>query len=541
MSTFEFSFPSTNISNISLRNVVHHDFNVNDLQAEQSQLQNVIQSKQKALNNLMDNINREQNDINIIEQQENNIRNIIAQNNGKVNKYLQKLKEEKYNQIKYILDKKTQYQQNIARERSEEKTLRNEIRNAQKKMDLLKSEEGMTHAFHYLTANLQNNNGSPNLYSFKNKLFYTLENLYIVGPFSSRKGENASLILFFKSINDYKSNKKPSTQYMCFPLNINTNSSNANFITGILNGAGNKTVTAIDLKELLPQNTNQYSFQHLTPKNDLLKIDIYFYSNVIPVYYDPSLVNKSQSNSYNWITYDIQNDLNSFEPVNLSMFMNKLNIDSEEGEEESFTTLWNWEAIREPMQTVIATQNMNLSQDEQIYIQCSPAGASDETEMVHIKSKGHRNHESNNMVFMIITMIVIFVNIFVVGFGYKVIFKFLSGFFVKNVIESRYSKHSDKRRSAFEMFLFWVLDLIPHFLDIQWGEENVRTTSERLIRIYMYLIYGILFFMYLFAMHYNNVTLMHFSLFLILLFVFDIFLFFLQIRNLSQVNYEALK
>jgi hypothetical protein len=283
----------------------------------------------------------------------------------------------------------------------------------------------------------------------------------------------------------------------------------------------------------------------------MLDIDVYFYPIVTNAYYDSSAKNNTVPSSFKWITADIQTDNNNYEPLRMSIFMNQ-SIRA-----EGFTTLWDWKTTREPMNTITAVENTKLSQEEQIYIQCSPAGASEQTQMVNANGTGGRGgkkgkfgkrgargrgyNESANMTMLIITMIVIFVNIFVVGFGYKMIFKFLSKFFVRNVIENRYSKHGDKRRSAFEMFVFWVIDLVPHFFDMQWGEENVRTISERLIRIYIFLFYGILFFTFLFATKYHNVTLMHLSLFLIILLVLDIFLFFLQIRNLSQVNYEALK
>jgi hypothetical protein len=374
-------------------------------------------------------------------------------------------------------------------------------------------------------------------------LFYTLENLYVVGPLLNKKKENATLILSFKSINDHNSKTKPSMQYMCFPLNINRNQKNENFLTGLFNASGNKTLSAIDLSDLIPSsNNNEYTFNHLQPDNDMIDIDIYFYSNITNVYYDPSLEDKNNPKAYKWITPDIQTDLNSFEPVKLSIFMDN---PIENDDKENFTTLWDWEPVRESMKTVKGTHNTNLSEEEQIYIQCAPAGASQHTEMVHSSAKGGKGgkrKENNNLSFLVMGTVVIIVNILIVGLGYKMVYLVLSKFFVENVIESHGSKHADKRRgNPFEMFLYWIADIVPHFLQIQWGEGNTRTSSENLIRVFVYAFYAFLLLMTLHSLKTKNMSMFHFALFIICIYVADVFFFFIQIRNMAPEQYQTLK
>jgi hypothetical protein len=405
----------------------------------------------------------------------------------------------------------------------------------------------ITNQYHYLTADLDNHSGSPNLYSHIRKLFYTLENLCIVGPLSNKKTENANLILSFKSINDYNSKSKPSMQYMCFPLNINTNANNEHFLTGVLNGASNKTISAVDLSELIPSSgNNEYKFEHLHPKNDMIDIDIYFYSKVTSVYYDPSLENASNPKSLKWITPDVQSDTNKFEPVKLKFFMDNP-TSNKNNNDDNFTTLWDWEPVKESMETIKATKNDNLSEEEQIYIQCAPAGASEQTEMVHTSAKknskkGGSHNENSNLSFLIIGTIVIIINILVVGLGYKMVYRVLSRFFIENVIESRSSKHADKRRgNPFEMFLYWLADIIPHFLQIQWGEGNKRTSSESLIRVFVYAFYAFLVLTVLYSLKTKNMSMFHFALFIIAIYVFDVFFFFIQVRNVAPDQYQTMK
>jgi len=401
--------------------------------------------------------------------------------------------------------------------------------------------------YHYLTADLDNHNGSPALYSQSSKIFYTLEKLFIVGPLSDKRRENATLILSFKSINNNNSKSKPSLQYMCFPLDINTNIKNEHFLTGVLNGAGNNTISAVDLSELVPTSgNNKYKFELLQPVNDMIDIDIYFYSEITSVYFDPSLEDSSNSKSLLWITPDIQTETNKFEPVKLISFVD--NSSSNKGEDkDNFTTLWDWEGgIREPMETVTGSYNTNLSQEEQIYIQCAPAGASEETEMVHTNAKkgakGGSSNDNGNLSFLIIATMVIITNILLVGLGYKMVYRLLSKFFVENVIESHSSKHADRRRTnPFEMFLYWLADLIPHFLQIQWGEGNKRTSSESLIRVFIYGFYTFLLLTVLYSLKTKNMSMFHFALFIIAIYLFDIFFFFIQLRNMTPDQYSILK
>ena len=391
--------------------------------------------------------------------------------------------------------------------------------------------------YYFLTANF-GNNGTSNLYSNKTKLHYTLENLYMVGPIRNLYNENANLILSFKSINDFNADTKPSTQYICFPLNINTDSNNENLLTGLLNGAGNKSVSAIELNDLLPVNSTDYSFEHMNPSNDMLDIDIYFYSEVISVYYIPPVDNSGSVPTYKWITSDIQKQMKSTEPVPLHIFIEKQTA-------ESFTTIWSSNFGKESMDTITGTKNTNLSQEEKIYIKCAPAGASDKMETVHhdtehgsYNKKGkHRDSESTNMSFLIIATIVIVVNILVIGMGYKTIYVLLSNFFVKNVIESSQTKQ--RRSSPFEMLVYWVADLFPHLFPGQWNAK--RSSSENLIRVFVYAFYTFLALMIIYSLKSKNMNLFHLSIYILFIYISDIFFFFIQISNMSPESYDKLK
>jgi hypothetical protein len=390
--------------------------------------------------------------------------------------------------------------------------------------------------YYFLTANFATK-GTSNLYSNKTKLHYTLENLYIVGPIRDLYNENANLILSFKSINDFNADTKPSTQYLCFPLNINTNSNNENLLTGLLNSAGNKSVSAIELNDLLPENSKDYSFGHMNPSNDMLDIDIYFYPDIINVYYIPPVDNSGSVPTYRWITSDTQKQIKSTEPIPLHIFIEKQST-------ESFTTIWSSHTEKESMDTITGTKNTNLSQEEKIYIKCAPAGASDKMETVHHdknhgthhKKGKHRDSESANMSFVIMATIVIVVNILVVGLGYKTIYLLLSNFFVKNVIES---KGKGRRSSPFEMLVYWVADLFPHIFPGQWGDK--RSSSENLIRVFVYAFYVFLALMIMYSLQHKNMNLFHLSIYILFIYISDIFFFFIQISNMNPESYDKLR
>ena len=228
----------------------------------------------------------------------------------------------------------------------------------------------------------------------------------------------------------------------------------------------------------------------------------------------PKIVNVYFSQKFKWITADIQNKLRISKPISL----NTLN-----------------DAQNTKKKTVSGTLNKSLSKEEKIYIQCAPAGASQKTEMVQIDAR--RKKEKHNLSFIIIGSLVVVMNILIIGMGYQTIYLLLSAFFVKNVIED--GRHK-RRNSPLEMFLYWIADLFPHVLEMQWN-GNKRTSSENLIRVFVYGFYAFLVVMILYSIKSRNMNLLHLAIYILFIYISDIFFFFIQIRNMNAESYDALK
>jgi hypothetical protein len=434
--------------------------------------------------------------------------------------------------------------------------------------------------YYYLTSELDSNNGSPNLYSHDTKLFYTLENLFIVGPISNKNDTDATMILSFKSIDDHNPKTKPSSQYMCFPLNLTNKSSDEHFLTGVLGSVDKPLISAIDLKEMFFKPTNkeiqlkkknEQLFESFSPSNNMIDIFVHVYPDVTKVFYDPFLLDDptkdkrkgkkggglKNPSKHKWITADVQHDMDRYEPVKLSFFMNNPEKDDDDDDDgrkkkgkDNFTTLWNWQNTIEPMETVTAAENEKLSTEEQIYIQCAPAGASEQTEMVYTsaRTKKNKDKDSSHMSMIIVSLVVIFINLIAVGIAYPSIYGVTSQFFRNNIIEKRSIKEDDKRRDAFEMFAYWVADLFPHEMSTSvhnglWGEGNKRNNEngEMLVRCGTLFFYLVFFLMFVFGLKKRNTEIMHLSIFVILILVFDLFLFFIQISNMTYSSYELMK
>ena len=398
--------------------------------------------------------------------------------------------------------------------------------------------------YYYLSADLDSSKGKPHLHSSTTNSHYTLENLFVVGPLTHIKNENATLILSFKPTGNNSKNKH-SLQYICFPLNINGNKKNENFLTGVLNsGAGNKkTVTSIDLNEILGSSDDEeeHRFSRLRPEVDMVDIDIYFYSDITEVYFDASL---SEDTSYpkklSWITPEVQEGNHRYksEPVKLSMFVEKTDTET-----ETFTTLWDWGGkVKEPMETIVGKHNSKLTEEDQIYIQCAPAGASEQTEMVQVSAKGGSSNETRQLNYLTVGVIVVFINIMFIGLGYKAIYNVVSMFFVQNIIENIHEKHLDKRRgSPLNMFMFWAADIFPHFTTALWGKGNERTPPEKVIRVFSYAFYLFVIIIALHALRRKNMGLFHFAMLVTILFLVDVFFFFVQISNTSPEQYQLMR
>jgi len=364
--------------------------------------------------------------------------------------------------------------------------------------------------YYYLSANLDNQNGSSHL--FTNNMHFTLGNLYIVGN-DKISGANATLILSYKSINDFNNETSIVILYMFIPLNITTKNftTNKNVITTLLDSAYKKEplTSAIDFKPLLDSSLKNgftsFSYFNYVPNSGIISMDIFVFPNIVDVYF---------SQNVKWITASVQQKLRISKPISL----NTLN-----------------DAQDTNKKTVSGTLNKSLSKEEKIYIQCAPAGASQKTEMVQIDAR--RKKEKHNLSFIIIASLVVVMNILIIGMGYQTIYLLLSAFFVKSVIED--GRHK-RRNSPLEMFMYWMADLIPHVFEMQWN-GNKRTSTENLIRVFVYGFYAFLAVLILYSIKSRNMNLLYLAIYIVFIYISDIFFFFIQIRNMNAESYEALK
>lgn len=362
--------------------------------------------------------------------------------------------------------------------------------------------------YYYLSANLDNQNGSSHL--FTNNMHFTLGNLYIVGN-DKMSGANATLIISYKSINDHNNESSIVILYMFIPLNINQNTNNKNVITTLLDSAYKKEplTSAIDFKPLLESSLKEgftnFSYFNYIPNSGITSMDIFVFPKIVNVYF---------SQKFKWITSEVQNKLRISKPISLNTLKDAQNTKKK---------------------TVSGTLNKSLSKEEKIYIQCAPAGASQKTEMVQIDAR--RKKEKHNLSFIIIASLVVVMNILIIGMGYQTIYLLLSAFFVKNVIED--GRHK-RRNSPLEMFLYWIADLFPHIVEMQWN-GNKRTSSENLIRVFVYGFYAFLVVMILYSIKSRNMNLLYLAIYIIFIYISDIFFFFIQIRNMNAESYDALK
>jgi len=363
--------------------------------------------------------------------------------------------------------------------------------------------------YYYLSASLDNQNGSSHL--FTNDMHFTLDNLYIVGT-DKISGANATLIISYKSINDFNNETSIVILYMFIPLNIrNQNQNNSNVLTGLLDAAyKNQPLTnSIDFNTLfnseLKEGFDDFSYFSYVPNTGITSMDIFMFPKIVDVYF---------SKNFKWITADIQQKLSISNPISLNILNTAQNTDKT---------------------TVSGTLNKNIAQEEQIYIQCAPAGASEETEMVQIDAKNKK--EKHNLSFIIIASLVVVMNILIIGMGYQTIYLLLSAFFIKNVIED--GRHK-RRNSPLEMFFYWIFDLFPHVVEMQWN-GNKRTSTENLIRVFVYGFYAFLVVMILYSIQSRNMNLLHLAIYILFIYISDIFFFFIQIRNMNAESYDALK
>ena len=400
---------------------------------------------------------------------------------------------------------------------------------------------------HYLTAklitndsnNTNNNNGKSQL--LYKKISYTFTKICIVGKTSKNDVANANLIISLNAINNKNNGEPINTAYVIFPLIItkDKNKKNANpDITNLLTITNEKNKkVSIDFKTLLTSN--------IIKKGQSIPFDIYEYKDKVSV--EKINVNIFVCSKINevfyplklrWINEKIQKIIGNTYPINLSTLKAALNPKNKI--KEGFSNKENF-SIREPLiEGSTGMYDPNLFQEEQIYIQCAPAGASTQTKAVKVDAKKSSKKDTDNLSLLISVTVIIMVNILVIGIGYTSIYGLLSRFFVRNVIENG---HHKRRDSPLSMFLMWMLDNGPHFefMNSLWNGQT-RTSSEKLIRVFVFAFYTIILVMILYG--YNKKgkrNLVHLAFYILFIYIADIFFFFIQIHNMSIQQYESLK
>lgn len=385
--------------------------------------------------------------------------------------------------------------------------------------------------YKYVTASLNNKNGTTHIYIPETKQRYGLEELYIVGPLYNVTGKtNATLVLNLKSTNDI-SNKFPSSIFFAFPLNISTaKKMDKNVVSGILDGVDDQSITAVDLSPLMSGGNMDFDYtdNKANVNKDLLNVGVYISGSILPV---PS---SAENENAKWITGEMQRSSGDYSPVNLSVFVPTV---------DTFSTLTE-PFLVENMTAASGTENANISEGDQIYIKCAPTGSADGEHIVsgeggHGKGKGASSDQS--MAFVFVTMFVIFIDVIVVGFGYKYIYGYISKFFRENIIENSSSEHSDKRRNVLQMMGLWFFDLFP-FSGLLWGEKKRDDDPKILtVRYFSLFIYALFVLLFMVGLNNRNTTILHIVLVCFFVLVFDVLFFFVQISQMKFPEYLNLK
>ena len=374
--------------------------------------------------------------------------------------------------------------------------------------------------YYYLSARLDNQNGSAQ-FLYKG-MYYTFENLYIVGNIVDQDTSDTKyLIISYKTINDYNNKTPVATLFVLFPLTITTDINDTNVISGLIEAGKKKTslVNSVFLNSLLENSTSTnkglYKFSHYNRvlNSGITNMNILRYEKTINVYVNSSTTPKITK----WL--DVGTQKTYSKPISL-------------------TTLR--DTLKNKKNDFVGLLNQNLTKEEQIYIQCAPAGASTQTKAVKVDATKSSKKDSDNLSLLISATVIIVVNILVIGIGYTSIYGLLSRFFVRNVIENG---HHKRRDSPLDMFLMWILDNGPHFefVNSAWNNQT-RTSAEKLIRVFVFAFYTMILVMILYG--YNTKgkrNLVHLAFYILFIYIADVFFFFIQIHNMSIQQYESLK
>lgn len=296
--------------------------------------------------------------------------------------------------------------------------------------------------YYYVTAKFFNHNHPANLYISSNNIYYTTEELYIVGSLDSPEDKSkATLIFYLKSASDY-GDRKPSHVYMCFRLqssNVNSKT-NVDEVVNIIK----KDINALDFNTTLSQFGN-LTFSKMTKVNQTTETYVYIFNQVFDVHNLETVLDKLGNNKgkAKWLTVKKQKDgqrnrtMGSSKPFDLEILVPDANKPLND-------------------KTVKAVIDRNMTNEEKIYIKCAPAGASKETVPMKLVSSSKKNDSSQLQIYTTLFASVMIVMI-IVWSNQKIIYNLLTNDFKKIIgIDG-----SQDPPYPLIMFAFFLIDMIP--------------------------------------------------------------------------------
>lgn len=346
----------------------------------------------------------------------------------------------------------------------------------------------------YMTATLKYEPEIANLGA--NRTYYMTEELYIIGAYN----ENSDVTLVIKMMpmshdKDHENPPKPSQAYMCFPLQNSTDKKYANKqITDLITNDPEKPPTSLNLNKLLKDELLNFTCIKNTEHDYATDIYVYIFKEQIEVYNLMKILPKE----YAWLTHKNQATSNySKDPFDLSILYStnpnyKTTVSA--SIEKMHETFSNMEGFKEGTAGMVDISGVEIPK-KGVYIQCKPAGSSDETvpmNMTSPSSTKDAQHQSFIIMFIVVMLLTV-----LVFFGQKGIYKMLSPDFRKNIgIQDR---QNIEKNDPMTMFVRFVLDAVPYggfgvFKNRNYknmfNETGTENTSEFVKRFISWILYG---------------------------------------------------
>jgi hypothetical protein len=403
--------------------------------------------------------------------------------------------------------------------------------------------------YYYLSADFFNHNHPVNVFLDNNKMYYTTEKLFIIGDLNgSENPSEATLVIYLKSASDYGENK-PSQVYMCYPLKSSKINSKQNVdeILSILN----KETNSLDLNSILYNYNDNYELS--IESNNTTDTFVYIFKNTFSVFNlatyltdlteeDDNKNTKSKSSKkkkpdirtpkvdVQWLTYISQETAQGNKkrtPFDLSI----LNNDS----------------IENPPISTKGIINEGLTNEEQIYIQCSPVGASEETTPMKLTNPKESPGNSENTLKMYSMLFVTIMVVISSVWAFSNIINRLLSFDFKRIIGI---DGSNDPPNPLIMYLFFVMDMFPVVSGLllnTFGFSNltrkylksgqfIPDTKEKKIQYFKRIFFALLYVFVVMKLSSHGKTTDWMFLFGILILIFSQMLFFIIMSRTTMTN-----